>query len=205
MCWENVFRRWNIFLCSQTELEDFHENLEEFHISNKNGIVSNHEELKTAHSNGWCHFQKRVSFPDTLPSVSLINMENKKVNFHDTLHKQAVDPQPCSSTVCKGSLYEPIKTPLVVRPKDELIKQASNFLKQFYESLPDGNDAKYHARLDEITNNISGIGSYILTYDELAFGATTAWRNASRCIGRIQYSNLKVFDYRYVVTATEMF
>ena len=34
--------------------------------------------------------------------------------------------------------------------------------------------------------------TYELTENELVFGAKTAWRNASRCIGRIQWSKLKV-------------
>ncbi len=35
-------------------------------------------------------------------------------------------------------------------------------------------------------------GTYDLTYDELVAGARLAWRNAPRCIGRIQWANLKV-------------
>lgn len=41
--------------------------------------------------------------------------------------------------------------------------------------------------------------------DEIAFGAKLAWRNASRCIGRIQWSKLQLFDYRHVKTTREMF
>ena len=39
---------------------------------------------------------------------------------------------------------------------------------------------------------IEGNGSYSLLEKELVFAAKTAWRNASRCIGRIQWNNLKV-------------
>lgn len=48
------------------------------------------------------------------------------------------------------------------------------------------------ARLEEITMEIDSTGTYQLTFEELAFGARQAWRNAPRCIGRIQWSNLQV-------------
>ncbi len=46
-------------------------------------------------------------------------------------------------------------------------------------------------------------GNYELTTDELIFGAKTAWRNASRCIGRINWSKMQVFDARSVTTPEE--
>ncbi|KAG7170858.1 Nitric oxide synthase, salivary gland-like, partial [Homarus americanus] len=48
-------------------------------------------------------------------------------------------------------------------------------------------------------------GTYDLTQTELVYGAKLAWRNAPRCIGRIQWSKLQVFDARYVTTASGMF
>ena len=38
-------------------------------------------------------------------------------------------------------------------------------------------------------------GHYDLTYEELAFGARTAWRNAPRCINRIVWRQLEVSGY----------
>ena len=43
-------------------------------------------------------------------------------------------------------------------------------------------------------------GTYDLTKTELEFGARTAWRNAPRCIGRIQWSNLHV-NYKIFLKA----
>lgn len=43
------------------------------------------------------------------------------------------------------------------------------------------------------------------TYDELTFATKTAWRNAVRCIGRIQWNRLQVFDRRKVTTNQQMF
>lgn len=39
---------------------------------------------------------------------------------------------------------------------------------------------------------IQAKGLYDLTEQELTYGARLSWRNASRCIGRIQWSNLQV-------------
>lgn len=52
------------------------------------------------------------------------------------------------------------------------------------------------ARVNEVASEIDATGSYQLTPEELAFGAKQAWRNAPRCIGRIQWSNLQV-KYSY--------
>lgn len=48
------------------------------------------------------------------------------------------------------------------------------------------------ARLETVTKEIETTGTYHLTKDELIFAAKQAWRNAPRCIGRIQWSNLQV-------------
>eukprot|EP00795_Rhopilema_esculentum_P015604 gene15604-6880_t len=48
-------------------------------------------------------------------------------------------------------------------------------------------------------------GTYELELKELIFGAKNAWRNAARCIGRIQWNKLQVFDARDVTTARGMF
>uniref|UniRef100_A0A8V5HGI0 Nitric oxide synthase, inducible n=1 Tax=Melopsittacus undulatus TaxID=13146 RepID=A0A8V5HGI0_MELUD len=61
------------------------------------------------------------------------------------------------------------------------------------------------ARLETVTKEIETIGTYHLTKEELIFAAKQAWRNAPRCIGRIQWSNLQVFDARDCKTAKEMF
>ena len=46
---------------------------------------------------------------------------------------------------------------------------------------------------------------YVHTPDELAYGAKMAWRNASRCIGRLYWRSLVVLDRRRARTADEIF
>lgn len=48
-------------------------------------------------------------------------------------------------------------------------------------------------------------GIYNLTFSELEFAAKTSWRNSARCIGRINWSNIKLFDGRHLTTTKEMF
>lgn len=50
----------------------------------------------------------------------------------------------------------------------------------------------YHKRLEEVVASIEKTGTYELTSSELTYGAKTAWRNAPRCIGRIQWNKLQV-------------
>ena len=48
-------------------------------------------------------------------------------------------------------------------------------------------------------------GTYTHTYEELAYGAQMAWRNASKCVSRIQWRNLIVRDRRNIHDPDEMF
>lgn len=60
-------------------------------------------------------------------------------------------------------------------------------------SLPRRNGSKAHVdRLEEVTKEIEASGTYQLRDTELIYGAKHAWRNAARCVGRIQWSKLQV-------------
>ncbi len=49
-------------------------------------------------------------------------------------------------------------------------------------------------RLEEVTKEIEASGTYQLKDTELIYGAKHAWRNAARCVGRIQWSKLQVMQ-----------
>lgn len=55
------------------------------------------------------------------------------------------------------------------------------------------------ARLAAIKREIEVKGHYELTYEELVFGARTAWRNAPRCVNRIIWRQLEVINSWSVV------
>jgi nitric-oxide synthase len=65
--------------------------------------------------------------------------------------------------------------------------------------------SEHAVRLAEIEASIAMTGTYRHTQLELEHGAKVAWRNASRCIGRLYWDNLQVRDLRHVETAQEMF
>jgi len=65
-----------------------------------------------------------------------------------------------------------------------LLLEALDYLRLFYQehSLP---ASQLQERLAEITLDYRRSRTYWQTEEELAYGAKVAWRNSSRCIGRI--------------------
>jgi nitric-oxide synthase len=60
-------------------------------------------------------------------------------------------------------------------------------------------------RLAVVRAQIDATGTYVHTPDELQYGAKVAWRNASRCIGRLYWRSLVVLDRRRAHTTAEIF
>ncbi|XP_060753750.1 nitric oxide synthase 2b, inducible [Neoarius graeffei] len=141
-------------------------------------------------------------------SVHMKNFQNG-FSHQDTLYHQAVKSQVCKPKMCEGSIMTPkslIRSSPVSPPStNELLTQAIDFINQYYKSFKISKIDEHLARVNEVANEIDATGTYQLTPDELAFGAKQAWRNAPRCIGRIQWSNLQMFDARKCRTAKEMF
>ncbi|NWS96858.1 NOS2 protein, partial [Mionectes macconnelli] len=140
--------------------------------------------------------------------VRIRNLENGS-SFLDTLHLTAKEVINCRTKACQGSLMTPKGQVRGTRdgpvPLEDLLPQAIDFLKQYYSSFKESKMEEYPGRLETVTREIETTGTYHLTKDELTFAAKQAWRNAPRCIGRIQWSNLHVFDARDCKTAQEMF
>uniref|UniRef100_A0A8C4V9H1 Nitric oxide synthase n=1 Tax=Falco tinnunculus TaxID=100819 RepID=A0A8C4V9H1_FALTI len=130
-------------------------------------------------------------------------------SFLDTLHLTAKEVINCRTKACQGALMTPKGMVRGTRdgpvPPAELLSQAVDFIKQYYSSFKEPKKEEHLVRLEAVTKEIETTGTYHLTKDELIFAAKQAWRNAPRCIGRIQWSNLQVFDARDCKTAKEMF
>ena len=60
-------------------------------------------------------------------------------------------------------------------------------------------------RLQHIENEIAAEGTYTHTNEELVYGAKLAWRNSNRCIGRLFWNSLNVFDEREAASEEEVF
>jgi nitric-oxide synthase, bacterial len=81
--------------------------------------------------------------------------------------------------------------------------EAEDFLRRCYLENP--RLGPVEPRLAIVRAHIAATGSYVHTPDELGHGAKMAWRNASRCIGRLYWRSLVVLDRRRARTADEMF
>lgn len=66
------------------------------------------------------------------------------------------------------------------------------FLPHYHSALGNEYENKLAVRLWQIQQEIEEKGHYELTYEELVFGARTAWRNAPRCVNRIIWRQLEV-------------
>ncbi len=75
------------------------------------------------------------------------------------------------------------------------VHEAEEFIRLFHgeQSATAGPVAP---RLMAVRAEIAATGSYVHTGPELQFGARVAWRNASRCIGRLYWNSLLVLDRR---------
>ncbi|NIK75447.1 nitric-oxide synthase [Paenibacillus castaneae] len=76
-----------------------------------------------------------------------------------------------------------------------IIDAAAAFIGEAYFELGK-NEEEAKQRIEEISNEIARTGSYTHTYEELKHGAKMAWRNNNRCIGRLFWQTLEVFDAR---------
>lgn len=83
-----------------------------------------------------------------------------------------------------------------------LIARAEEFIRLYCAENTD--EPSPADRLAEIRHEIHQSGSYVHTARELAFGARVAWRNSSRCIGRLYWPSLVVRDLRHVRTAEDI-
>jgi nitric-oxide synthase len=78
---------------------------------------------------------------------------------------------------------------------DGLLVSAERFITLFHSENSAGPPDR---RLQQVRREIETAGTYWHTPAELAFGARVAWRNSSRCIGRLYWRSLRVRDRREV-------
>jgi len=76
------------------------------------------------------------------------------------------------------------------------LREAERFIRLFHAEHPAAGGLR--ARLRDVGRAVARHGVYVHTAEELEFGAQVAWRNSSRCIGRLYWKSLKVRDRRQV-------
>jgi len=84
---------------------------------------------------------------------------------------------------------------------DSLLVSAERFVTLFHNENRAGPPDR---RLRHVRREIEMVGTYRHTPAELAFGARVAWRNSSRCIGRLYWRSLRVRDRRELTAASDI-
>jgi len=87
------------------------------------------------------------------------------------------------------------------RPVD--VAEAEDFLRNCYAEVPKLGPVQ--PRIAVMREQIAALGTYTHTKMELIHGARMAWRNASRCIGRVYWRSLVVLDRRSPRTPEQIF
>ena len=95
-----------------------------------------------------------------------------------------------------------LKQPMLNQQR--ILQQANEFIRLIADELA-WEPADYERRWLEIEREVRTTGTYTHTYEELAYGAQVAWRNSSKCIGRIAWRNMIVRDLRHVTDPDAMF
>ena len=95
-----------------------------------------------------------------------------------------------------------IKLPML--NQERLLKKAKQFL-DLIASEQAWEPKDKERRWKEIRSDVQATGTYTHTYEELAYGTQVAWRNASKCVGRISWNNMVVRDRRHVTEPDQMF
>uniref|UniRef100_A0A8C4TUR3 Nitric oxide synthase n=1 Tax=Falco tinnunculus TaxID=100819 RepID=A0A8C4TUR3_FALTI len=137
--------------------------------------------------------------------VKIKNWETGSVHTCLLLSLQATA---CTEQICMGSVMTPsqhVRKSEDTRTKEEVLLLAKDFIDQYYSSIKRSGSKAHMERLEEVTKEIEATDTYQLRDTELIYGAKHAWRNAARCVGRIQWSKLQVFDARDCTTAHGMF
>lgn len=81
----------------------------------------------------------------------------------------------------------------------DLLARAEDFLAQFHAENPGAGSLR--DRMRQVRRDVAADGTYRHTEAELTFAARVAWRNSSRCIGRLYWRSLRVRDSRHVSSA----
>jgi nitric-oxide synthase, bacterial len=89
-----------------------------------------------------------------------------------------------------------------------LLEEARKWLAQFYsETVGTSADSSkaFNARWSEVRKQIRDGELDYLSREELECGAKVAWRNSTRCVGRLAWASLIVRDLRHLNTPNQVF
>lgn len=81
-------------------------------------------------------------------------------------------------------------------------EEARLFIEEYYASERAGEDPK--PRVEEALEELNRLGVWRKNTEELSFAARLAWRNATRCVGRLHWQGLYLRDCRHLQTPDEI-
>lgn len=84
------------------------------------------------------------------------------------------------------------------RSNPSLPQLAKSFIDQHAFEVGDGQDPKL--RLEGVLREVEATGTYRQTFSELEWAGRAAWRNSTRCVGRLYWKSLRVVDARDATT-----
>ncbi|SEF91348.1 nitric oxide synthase oxygenase [Paenibacillus sp. UNC499MF] len=90
-----------------------------------------------------------------------------------------------------------------MNPTDDIAAKARAFLYTCYSEWGRSEQEAENRWLD-VCAQIKETGTYVHRPEEVEYGAKLAWRNSNRCIGRLFWNTLSVFDGRHIRTFEEV-
>ncbi|MFC5530815.1 nitric oxide synthase oxygenase [Cohnella yongneupensis] len=98
-----------------------------------------------------------------------------------------------------------MNNPTSIEPHaNPLASEADSFIRDCYRELGESIE-RTEQRIRQIHEEVARTGTYTHTLEELAHGARMAWRNSNRCIGRLFWNRLHVFDCRGSTTEQSVY
>nr|ABO09632.1 nitric oxide synthase form B [Physarum polycephalum] len=143
-----------------------------------------------------------------LPIYMLTN--NQKYTIPSEIAQRAISPDTkvstsdCRERFCTAARMDMDYVITDISNPETVLREAKEWLTLFYKEKK-LSDENLSIRMNEVYAEVKQTGTYFQTYDELSYACKVAWRNAPRCINRIQWSRMEVIDCRKVITAEEVF
>lgn len=111
----------------------------------------------------------------------------------------AKPPAPASAGKCP---FDHKAAAVVQQPPQTPMEEAESLLRQYYMEVKA--TAAFDQRWGQVAEEFRTTGTYTHTTEELTYLARVAWRNSTRCIGRMYWEGMALRDFRHATTADEM-
>jgi len=138
-------------------------------------------------------------------AICKMHLAPEAVRVDNYTERNSYVPQACWGGCCMAEVpgYREVPIAMWDDTAQADIDEAEAFVRMFHHEHPEAGSLA--ARLATVRAEIDRTGIYRHTPAELTFGARVAWRNASRCIGRLYWNSLVVRDCRESTSVEQIF